>query len=249
MSLHSVKDYHTTPKYSYGKPVWEQSKARPMNPPLVVLVEVAASSDAHVWLSDGSGSKSRGYELVIGGWKNSRSEIRRGQQGTSLACILHEEGPLGGGKKRFWISLLSENGSVSIVVGTGWDLWKHSFLVGVDSSKKRMETAESVSVSTGFGAEGDWTIHVTEKSIFKTQDDPRATEDVSATPQRVSHTLAFSTPIHRTLVSSLAGPSGLLKRPRDTSANPVHVDDSAYGPSKVEQGRVRSDMHRALTRG
>lgn len=152
----------TSGKYGYGNPVWE-SPHNSVLAPILILFEVDAASDAHVWLSEGSGSKSRGYEILLGGWKNKRSEIRRGQQGSvQLACLLHDgAGPLKKGERRkFWISIITRTDSVTIVVGKGWDAWKSKLLVAVDASNKRVIPIEAVSVSTGFGSEGHWSLVV-----------------------------------------------------------------------------------------
>jgi hypothetical protein len=49
------------------------------------IFKAKASNDIHVALSDAAQTKDPMYEIVIGGWGNSRSVIRRKSQGPELA--------------------------------------------------------------------------------------------------------------------------------------------------------------------
>jgi hypothetical protein len=154
-------------KYKYVS-VWDEpvGAGRPHGEPLKFFIDIEAKSDCHIWLSDGENARNtrRGYEVVIGGWNNTRSEIRRGQQGTALACCLHKNSPLQvRGKSKFWIAILEEksDNSTTVVVGEGWDLWKNKFLISVDKNPKFF--VRSISVSTGFGHAGKWGMFVGEE--------------------------------------------------------------------------------------
>ena len=215
----------TGEKYKYVS-VWDEpvSSSSPTKEPVKVFVDIEAKSDCHLWLFDGNMKNTRrGYEVVIGGWNNSRSEIRRGQQGTALACCLHKTRPLDTsreGRSKFWIAVIEEecDDSTTVVVGQGWELWKNKFLIAVDRKGKQFRI-RSLSVSTGFGHCGKWAIHVGEEpgentslpdNVFIPQQ-PSITQPVP--PRRF-----VSTPIRETLVatgvSTAASSPMLLKRPR-----------------------------------
>lgn len=254
----------TGKKYEY-KQVWERLSSC-VDDNFLVLFEVEARSDAHVWLEMDSG----GYEIVIGGWNNSRSEIRRGKQGKCvLACIMDDAKPLNAsGKTKFWMTVKQEatTSNNAILVGKGWEVGKNTFLVGKDK-KKFSEKIESMSVSTGFGFEGKWIIHghqVEEDVLVAEQ-----THEPDDSPKWFEPAATF-TPIRSTLIlsstRSTSSPSVLLKRPRHlTSGNtaPPHDEENAapknhstnpqpiqavYFSNLKERAAVRSTVNRSLAR-
>jgi hypothetical protein len=209
----------TSDKYGYDtNPVWEKP-VREKEPieKLSMLIEVEAHSDAHIWFSDGSKNSRRGYEVVIGGWKNKRSEIRRGQQGTQLACEFHIHDPplQGGWPRKFWFALVRKDDSITIVLGTGWDLWRNRMLMAVDKSVKRIAEIETCHVSTGYGSEGTWEVIVLDdKEKTATKPIKTRTEEIPRTPDsRIN--------IRDTIRVNGTTPSGLLKRPRFTESTPT----------------------------
>ena len=218
----------TCDKYGYQtSPVWEKP-IRQKGPveKLSLLIEVEAKSDAHIWISDGSKNSRRGYEIVVGGWNNKRSEIRRGQQGTQLACEFHiHDPPLQGGRaKKFWLAVVRREESITVVLGTGWEVWKNRMLMAIDKSIKRIPDIESCHVSTGYGSDGKWEIIVldqkenTEKepSVNKVNKQPRTPDprlDIRGT------ILVTGTPL-----------SALLKRPRHAETTPVASASQHYSP-------------------
>lgn len=225
----------TSSKYGYisDEAVWEKPHASSSFAPILILFEVQAASDAHIWLSAAESSKSKGYEILLGGWKNKRSEIRRGQQGTvQLACLLHEDGqgPLCSTQSRkFWISLISRTDSVTIVVGKGWEAWKDKLLVGVDKSSKRAASIDSVYICTGFGAEGKWSIVVStvdsetgknEQPSNKSHDFPppkHSNHNYFPPRDRIQDTIIVRDP------ATASGQGSLLKRKRSSPISTQEV--------------------------
>lgn len=216
----------TGPVYKYTTPIWESGAACSL---LNLQIDVTASSDCHIWVCDRE-RESRGYEVVIGGWKNTRSEIRRGKQGQALSTIFHDGSakPLKYNGGKFWVSVMPNDHDVTIVIGKGWDLWKDKIMTAVDKSKKKISTLNQVSVTTGFGSEGDWTVYVdTQETEPRISIDESCTNTVidepKNTPPRQIRTSSFNTPIRDTLVSTIPIPNNfvtgknLLKRPRNQS--------------------------------
>jgi hypothetical protein len=227
--------FSTSAKYGYTDPVWDKPYQQTLAP-LLILFEVKAASDAHLWLSDGSSSKTRGYEILLGGWNNKRSEIRRGQQGRiQLACLLHDgEGPLSKTHARkFWISVVSRTDSVTIVVGRGWEAWKEKILVGIDKSEKRIIPIESVSVSTGFGSSGEWSLSVSTIDLGARPSADEKVEKVSTEIKDKENKLN----IENTLVPKNS--VGLLKRPRlNEGESVVHAVTPAIQLKASSEERV-----------
>ena len=247
----------TGAKYKYVS-VWDEpvGSVRTPGDPLKFFIHVEAKSDCHIWLSD-CGSKTstkRGYEIVIGGWNNTRSEIRRGQQGTALACCLHKTSPLDSKcRSKFWIAVIEETSdhSTTVVVGEGWDIWKNKFLISVD--KRAKFSVSSLSVSTGFGHTGKWSVYMGE--------DP---EETAQPPQPImvpARKLVPLTPIRETLVatgcvsstvaSSSSSPACLLKRPRmnfgDIDEN-IFFSNNDVVSSAVERKQVGFSINETLAK-
>eukprot|EP00092_Neocalanus_flemingeri_P012987 GFUD01013997.1.p1 GENE.GFUD01013997.1~~GFUD01013997.1.p1 ORF type:complete len:1217 (+),score=231.72 GFUD01013997.1:486-3653(+) len=78
--------------------------------------KVQATTDVHVLFAPGDGED--GYEIVIGGWNNGQSVIRRGRQGTSLSSNIQTPGIVSPSEFRgFWITTEVKNGKLEIKVG------------------------------------------------------------------------------------------------------------------------------------
>jgi hypothetical protein len=238
----------TGSKYGYGVPVWERPINQPHSEKLTMLFEVDAASDAHLWLSDGGSSGRRGYEIVIGGWKNKRSEIRRGQQGTQLACQFHlDNAPLrAGSMTKFWLAVLHKPDSVTIVVGTGRDTWKNKVMMAVDSTPRRVKGIDSIAVSTGFGSEGKWDVLVMTDLPIESMSEEKENEH---TQVRIENkTPEKSILIRNTIVVTGSGASGLLKRPRGAFDAPAFVSVQEEA-ARDEKRRLSMDLHRAIAKG
>ena len=238
----------TSTKYGYStQAAWD----RPVGTegPVTLLLEVDGASDAHVWLSDGTSSTTRGYEVVIGGWKNTRSEIRRGQQGTQLlACELHRDGPLqAGSMRKFWLSIIpKKEESVTIVLGAGWEPWKQKILVGVDKAARRIDRIEAAYVSTGFGSEGVW-------EVLTDSLEPPVVKSESATARTVSVTPPsrpiFKQSIRDTIVvASSHTPVGLLKRPRSAAPEEPVSSGVSVRPTELERRSITADLARTIVK-
>ena len=118
-------------------------------------MSIKASADAHVLLSHSGDRKA--FELVIGGWHNTRSEIRlgAGDRGTVLATIIHSKPPLSDSD---WLAVelrfRSGEGGTNIFAKIGEEC-----LQAVHKGKK-VPFISKVMVGTGFWAEGDWKVCV-----------------------------------------------------------------------------------------
>jgi len=85
---------------------------------LFLKFEAKGKTDAHIFLSDGKGSK--GIEIVIGGWNGTKSVIREKKQGEGSV----EETPEIVSEteyKKFWILVVMADGEVKVSVGRGHD--------------------------------------------------------------------------------------------------------------------------------
>ena len=114
-----------------------------------ISFRVRAGNDAHIALSlDKNNWDTHTYEIVIGGWKNSRSVIRRCDQCLPKSNFVHS--PLNASEfKPFWISWT--NGDIR--VGTGTELFAKEFLRWRDNDP---EEIRHIGVSTGWGSNGTW---------------------------------------------------------------------------------------------
>ena len=218
-------NFNTGAKYGYKYPsVWERPYTHSVSSSewsLLMLIEVRASSDAHVFLSADGGLK-KGYEIVIGASKNTQTLIRRGAQKDAMGMKLHgdKDEPLSSSEMRkFWISFTYGRRKSRVVVGRGWNPLEDVILVVVDSSKRRLDV-QSASVCTGFGSEGEWSIVAVKMGEMK--DAFKIGEQVSITtpPAEESVEVAHTPPqMRNTLVVGHRGESsGLLRRPRSSDA-------------------------------
>lgn len=120
-----------------------------------ISFDVSAKNDAHVALSisniDGStsGQDKDVYEIVIGGWGDSQSVIRKSKQGSNLCTASTPDIVENGEYRPFWISW--ENGLFSF--GKGHTVGSNKVCDWQDNNPRAVNY---VSVATGWGSEGDW---------------------------------------------------------------------------------------------
>lgn len=114
-----------------------------------IVFKVAACHDAHVLLhQDGDDKENNIYEIVIGGWDNTKSVIRKQQQGTPVAVAHHM--PLDCEKAfPFWLEWYQG----ILRVGTSTDIGAGQFMNFHDPNPIEVNY---ISVSTGWGATGWW---------------------------------------------------------------------------------------------
>jgi hypothetical protein len=136
------------PKYSKYAPVWVAGGQQSLK----VVLEIRAVSDAHVLLKAGGRTQ---YEVVIGGWRNSRSEIRRGQQGMPLGSLLHAKaGPLRGSEKFATCTLTIDRTSSGGLI----ELQFYGLGESIKVFDKKMPKISEIRVATGFGFVGEWRV-------------------------------------------------------------------------------------------
>ncbi|XP_046325976.2 uncharacterized protein LOC124110679 [Haliotis rufescens] len=111
--------------------------------------KVQASNDGHVALLTYDGETGQNmYEIVLGGFSNTRSIIRNSRQGTNRVETFHS--PLSSTEFRdFWISW--EGGVIS--VGTGTTVGAGQFMTWTDPAPYDVNY---LAVTTGFGSSGSW---------------------------------------------------------------------------------------------
>ncbi|XP_067668468.1 uncharacterized protein [Haliotis asinina] len=111
--------------------------------------QVRAESNVHVALLQEDGvTCSNTYEIVIGGWKNTQSVIRKGRHNDQRVTARHR--PLSATEFRdFWISW--NDGVIS--VGTGMTVDVGRFMSWRDPSP---QSVRYIAVSTGCGSTGLW---------------------------------------------------------------------------------------------
>jgi hypothetical protein len=238
--------FTTGEKYGYRYPsVWERpyTHSSSMNEwSLLMLLEVRAGSDAHIFLSADGGVK-KGYEIVIGASKNAQTLIRRGAQKDAIGMKLHAEKdePLSSSEMRkFWISFIHGRRKSRVIVGRGWNPPEGTILLAVDGSTRRLDV-QSASVCTGFGSEGEWSIAAVKMGELKDALDIGKQVSITTPPAEKSNTPPR---MRNTLVVSHRGDSsGLLRRPRGSdaiSAGSVSVSQELK-PSEREAIRVSTD--------
>ncbi|XP_048247355.1 uncharacterized protein LOC124145114 [Haliotis rufescens] len=110
---------------------------------------VRATNDAHIALLRNKGLYENDmYEIVIGGWHNTKSVIRDRKGGPILALARHV--PLSGNKHLpFWISF--SGGTIS--VGAGTEVGTRQFMSWTDPTPTQIRY---VGVATGWGSTGKW---------------------------------------------------------------------------------------------
>ncbi|KAG4089041.1 hypothetical protein H8356DRAFT_1720176 [Neocallimastix lanati (nom. inval.)] len=107
-------------------------------------IKIKAKNDAHILINNK-------YEIVIGGWGNTKSVIRRGIQGTSL-CEKIQSGVLNEKNyKNFKIKL--SNGNLIV---------ENFMIASVEDREIR-----SIKIHTGYGSSGFWDYEETQKKNIK----------------------------------------------------------------------------------
>jgi Farnesoic acid 0-methyl transferase len=138
------------PAYLKNPPVWLPTASRAA---ASLRIKVKAASDAHILLS--CEGERKAIEIVVGGWKNTRSEIRRGAQGMPVASVMHDHACPPLDKTKFCEILVSwtvEAAGVSVRVAVAGQKLE------VLERSKKIPVIKAVYVSTGFGHEGEWQV-------------------------------------------------------------------------------------------
>jgi hypothetical protein len=113
--------------------------------PYTVSVTVEAKNDAHIFLSKGGApSQKNGYEIVLGGWANSKSVIRTGTQKPANGVVRYH-GKVVGSKKTFTIEKTATTLTIKRADGT-------TLLTYDKATRKTVE----MYLMTGWGATGKW---------------------------------------------------------------------------------------------
>ena len=128
-----------------------------------VTFTVTANNDAHIFLSEGgTPTSNNGYEIVLGGWGNSKSVIRTGTQSTERATIggmslirtvyafdpnpiLHGGAMVGGGPKTFTIA--KTGSSLTVQNGAGTTVLEYG---------SATQATSEVWVMSGWGSTAQW---------------------------------------------------------------------------------------------
>eukprot|EP00002_Diphylleia_rotans_P005318 TRINITY_DN14443_c0_g1_i1.p1 TRINITY_DN14443_c0_g1~~TRINITY_DN14443_c0_g1_i1.p1 ORF type:complete len:193 (-),score=37.23 TRINITY_DN14443_c0_g1_i1:159-737(-) len=118
----------------------------------VAVIEVQARNDAHILLSSDAEGAGESYEIVIGGWGNTQSVVRRQKQGHGFAT-LQREGILSSAEPRIFYITFSTSGE--IMVGTGITLGRNILLQYTDPSPYAVR---HIAVATGWGSTGVWAV-------------------------------------------------------------------------------------------
>lgn len=113
-----------------------------------IKITVKARNDAHIALMSSNSEQSPLYEIVLGGWSNSKSVIRDRKQGKALAThvgrVLNENS-----YRTFFIKW--NNGRITVQNGR-----KQRIVEWTDVSNPLR--IRNIGVSTGWGATGVWNI-------------------------------------------------------------------------------------------
>lgn len=116
-----------------------------LNEPLKIVVWIRANNDAHIFLGDVK--KNRGYEIVLGGWSNTRSVIRIGKGGSNIAW---RSGRAVNGGRYIRFIIMKYRNHLRILRRNR--LWLHT-------SRASMKVSQ-VHFMTGFGSTGLWNAKV-----------------------------------------------------------------------------------------
>jgi hypothetical protein len=159
----SCMDLHTENSYDYNSH-FHPSQLGAIK---AIAFTVKASNDAHVGFfntgpGEWSGIGHEHYEIVISGWNNTQSVIRESSQGTNYAVTDTTDILSPSEARPFWASAL--NGKIQL--GTGHTVgdnvvmsWQDPDPIGVSF----------VSMTTGYGSEGDWHMCMLEAARFTFQ--------------------------------------------------------------------------------
>ncbi|XP_046373128.2 uncharacterized protein LOC124146734 [Haliotis rufescens] len=140
VSVHTPSQQSYLPLAPLGVTVYMRTSVR---------FNLTAANDAHIGLytPDNGAVPQDMYEIVIGGWGNTKSVIRIRQQGSIKDSKNHT--PLDSSRaKPFWVSWSSG----VIKVGTGTEVGVSTFMQLADTTHH----VTSIAVTTGWGSTGDW---------------------------------------------------------------------------------------------
>ncbi|XP_052061835.1 uncharacterized protein LOC127701897 [Mytilus californianus] len=122
-----------------------------------IKFKVKASSNAHIALMSSNTDQDPLYEIVLGGWANSKSVIRDRKQGTAL--VTHRGKVLKQNEYRtFYIQWT--NGHIRVE-----DEWNREFMEWNDTSNPL--NIRNIGVSTGWGSTGYWSFVYPGTKIYK----------------------------------------------------------------------------------
>lgn len=112
--------------------------------------KIKACNDVHVALISGNTENDPLYEIVIGGWKNTKSVLRTGKQANTAAT---DEGDflICSEYKEFWISW----DNITINIGRG-DVFDDDTIFLTWSNADGLRTIINIGVYTAFGSTGEW---------------------------------------------------------------------------------------------
>ncbi|XP_078691370.1 uncharacterized protein LOC144921857 isoform X1 [Branchiostoma floridae x Branchiostoma belcheri] len=166
--------------------------------------QVSTNSDAHIGLSPANQDATDMYEIVLGGWGNTKSAIRRGKLGSDVTNVDTPAINSPTEYRTFWINLASDG---TISVGKGGE--SLPFMSWTDPNPIRVSYA---GYSTGWGSEGRWKF-CSETATTQASTTVGTTEVVTSTP-----TVQCDNP------AVLNGNSGSFTSP----GYPGHYPNSAY---------------------
>ena len=227
------------PNYFANPPVWLPTASRAS---ASLKIRVKALSDAHILLS--SDGEKKAIEIVVGGWKNRQTEIRRGAQGLAIASVLHDHSnpPLDPANFReISISWAVEASGVRLKVGVAGKVLE------ILEKSRKIAVIKAVYVSTGFNYDGEWQV-VKESAMIIDEENqtPMTNRSVKAfvsgpasepsTPTR-SHPMPLSASLTRqTPLTSL------LKRRPQKPMSSLSPSGSSAPPTPLEiSGRAAAE--------
>lgn len=164
-----MPDTHTPNDYQYHEPAVGGKDIVQTNGSLkYMLFSVQATNDAHISLD--SITQDHGhqfYEIVLSGWGNTYSVIRKSSQGhNQVGQATH--GLLSGSEQRnFWVSADENSGRVA--AGQGSDITSQVIMEWDDGDPLHIDYAE---VMTGWGSTGSWRFPAAEKYVSDLADCP-----------------------------------------------------------------------------
>ena len=118
---------------------------------------VKAKNDAHVLLTMGDNNGEEGmFEIVIGGWGNTKSMIRRAKQGEG---IVERAGTINSGSEHVNF-VLDWNTPRVLKLYRKSDASPPDLLMETPEQPDSDLNIKSMAVATGWGSTGDWTVQV-----------------------------------------------------------------------------------------
>ncbi|KAG8240221.1 hypothetical protein J437_LFUL004681 [Ladona fulva] len=114
-----------------------------------VQFTVTAPNDAHIALTTGPAVSNPMYEIILGGWENTKSTLRRDRQKPTRVQVYTPNLLSGTEERKFWIKC--NHGHIQ--VGQGGH--HHPFMVYIDPEPFHVH---HFGICTGWGATGMWKI-------------------------------------------------------------------------------------------